>query len=63
MILDRAPPADVVGGHAALRAAIAKLLDAWEAVHPVPFDRDQCFVPAGAASKAARYVATQLMTS
>ena len=31
MILDRAPPADVVGGHAALRIAIDELLDAWEA--------------------------------
>ena len=32
MILDRAPPADVVGGHAALRIAIDELLDAWEAL-------------------------------
>jgi hypothetical protein len=32
MILDRAPPADVVGGHAALRIAIDQLLDAWEAL-------------------------------
>jgi hypothetical protein len=32
MILDRAPPADVVGGHAALRVAIDQLLDAWEAL-------------------------------
>jgi hypothetical protein len=32
MILDRAPPADVVGGHAALRTAIDQLLDAWEAL-------------------------------
>ena len=30
MILDRAPSADVVGGHAALRIAIDQLLDAWE---------------------------------
>ena len=30
MILDRAPAADVVGGHAALRVAVEKLLDAWE---------------------------------
>lgn len=30
MILDRAPSADVVGGHPALRAAIEQLLDAWE---------------------------------
>lgn len=29
MILDRAPAADVVGGHAALRIAIDELLDAW----------------------------------
>ena len=28
----RAPPADVVGGHAALRIAIDQLLDAWEAL-------------------------------
>jgi hypothetical protein len=32
MILDSAPPADVVGGHAALRVAIDQLLDAWEAL-------------------------------
>jgi hypothetical protein len=32
MILDRAPPADVVGGHAALRVAVDQLLDAWEAL-------------------------------
>jgi hypothetical protein len=32
MILDRAPPADVVGGHAALHVAIDQLLDAWEAL-------------------------------
>jgi hypothetical protein len=32
MILDRAPPGDVVGGHAALRAAVDELLDAWEAL-------------------------------
>jgi hypothetical protein len=32
MILDRAPPADVVGGHAALRIAIDQLLDAWAAL-------------------------------
>jgi hypothetical protein len=32
MILDRAPPADVVGGHAALRIAMDQLLDAWEAL-------------------------------
>jgi hypothetical protein len=32
MILDRAPPADVVGGHAALRVAIDQLLDALEAL-------------------------------
>jgi hypothetical protein len=32
MILDRAPTADVVGGHAALRIAIDQLLDAWEAL-------------------------------
>lgn len=32
MILDRAPAADVVGGHAALRIAIDQLLDAWEAL-------------------------------
>jgi len=32
MILDRAPPGDVVGGHAALRVAIDQLLDAWEAL-------------------------------
>jgi hypothetical protein len=32
MILDRAPTADVVGGHAALRIAIDKLLDTWEAL-------------------------------
>lgn len=32
MILDRAPPAGVVGGHAALRIAIDQLLDAWEAL-------------------------------
>jgi hypothetical protein len=30
MILDRAPPGDVAGGHAALRSAIENLLDAWE---------------------------------
>jgi hypothetical protein len=30
MMLDRAPAADVVGGHAALRDAIGRLLDAWE---------------------------------
>jgi hypothetical protein len=32
MILDRAPPSEVVGGHVALRAAIDELLDAWEAL-------------------------------
>jgi hypothetical protein len=32
MILDRAPPADVVGGHATLRAAVEALLDAWQAL-------------------------------
>jgi hypothetical protein len=32
MILDRAPPAHVVGGHAALRIAVNQLLDAWEAL-------------------------------
>jgi hypothetical protein len=32
MILDRAPPADVVGGHTALRIAIDQLLYAWEAL-------------------------------
>jgi hypothetical protein len=30
MILDRAPPGDVVGGHAALSAAINVLIDSWE---------------------------------
>jgi hypothetical protein len=30
MILDRAPAAEVIGGHAALQAAIDRLLDAWE---------------------------------
>jgi hypothetical protein len=30
MILDRAPPRDVVGGHAALSAAINVLFDSWE---------------------------------
>jgi hypothetical protein len=30
MILDRAPAADVVGGHAALRVAVDQLLDTWE---------------------------------
>jgi hypothetical protein len=32
MILDRAPPNAVVGGHAALRVAVNQLLDAWEAL-------------------------------
>ena len=32
MILDRAPPAEVAGGHAALRVAVAQLMDAWEAL-------------------------------
>jgi hypothetical protein len=32
MILDRAPAIEVVGGHAALQAAIDQLLDAWEAL-------------------------------
>jgi hypothetical protein len=32
MILDRAPAVDVVGGHAALQAAIDRLLDTWEAL-------------------------------
>jgi hypothetical protein len=32
MILDRAPPDKVIGGHAALRAAVDQLLDAWEAL-------------------------------
>jgi hypothetical protein len=32
MILDRAPPVDIVGGHAALLSAIDQLLDAWEAL-------------------------------
>jgi hypothetical protein len=31
-ILDRAPAADVVGGHAALHLATDQLLDAWEAL-------------------------------
>jgi hypothetical protein len=30
MMLDRAPAADVVGGHAALRDAVERLLDAWK---------------------------------
>jgi hypothetical protein len=30
MILDRAPPDAVIGGHAALRVAVNQLLDAWE---------------------------------
>jgi hypothetical protein len=32
MILDRAPPGEVVGGHPTLRAAIDQLLDGWEAL-------------------------------
>jgi hypothetical protein len=32
MMLDRAPAADVVGGHAALRDAVERLIDAWEAL-------------------------------
>jgi hypothetical protein len=32
MIIDRAPAADVVGGHAALRVAIDQLLDTWAAL-------------------------------
>jgi hypothetical protein len=32
MILDRAPAVEVVGGHAALQAAIDQLLNAWEAL-------------------------------
>ena len=32
MILDRAPASAVIGGHAALRAAVDQLLDAWEAL-------------------------------
>jgi hypothetical protein len=32
MILDRAPPADVIGDHPALRVAIGQLLEAWEAL-------------------------------
>jgi hypothetical protein len=32
MILDRAPPAEVVGGHAAVRAAVDQLFDTWEAL-------------------------------
>ena len=32
MILDRAPAANVVGGHTALRIAIDELLDTWEAL-------------------------------
>jgi hypothetical protein len=32
MILDRAPPAAVIGGHAALSKAIDDLLDAWETI-------------------------------
>lgn len=30
MVLDRAPPGEVTGGHAALRAAVDELLDAWQ---------------------------------
>ncbi|WFU56823.1 DISARM system helicase DrmA [Bradyrhizobium pachyrhizi] len=32
MMLDRAPAADVVGGHTALRDAVERLIDAWEAL-------------------------------
>jgi hypothetical protein len=32
MMLDRAPAADVCGGHAALRDAVERLMDAWEAL-------------------------------
>jgi hypothetical protein len=32
MILDRAPPGDVVGGHPALSAAINVLIDSWESL-------------------------------
>ncbi|APO55354.1 DISARM system helicase DrmA [Bradyrhizobium diazoefficiens] len=32
MMLDRAPATDVVGGHAALRDAVERLMDAWEAL-------------------------------